>query len=64
MPNSEAKKRANKKWYELNKEKHNELCLPHIRNYNEKNKDKILAKLRAKYWADKEWLILRNIDLF
>lgn len=64
MVNSEAKKRANKKWYENNKKKHNELCLPHIKIYHEKNKEKILEKMRGKYWADKEWLILRNIELF
>jgi len=64
MANSEAKKKANKKWYELNKEKHNQICLAHVKKYNEKNKDIILEKMRNKYWANKEWLILRNIDLF
>lgn len=64
MTNSEAKRKANKKWYEENKQKHYECCISHIKKYHEENKKKILEKMRNKYRLDKEFLILRNIDLF
>jgi len=64
MANSEAKKKANKKWYEANKEKHYQCCVTHIKKYNEEHKEEILKKLRDKYRLNKEFLILRNIDLF
>lgn len=64
MANSEAKKKANKKWYEENKLKHYQCCVNHIKRYNDEHKDEILRKLREKYKLNKEFQRLRNIDLF
>ena len=64
MTNSEAKKKANKKWYEANKAKHYEACKSHIDKYNKAHKQEILQKMRGKYRLNKEFLILRNIDIF
>jgi hypothetical protein len=64
MTNSEAKKKANKKWYESNKDKHYQCCVPHIKKYNNEHKEQILEKMRNKYKLKKEFLILRNIDIF
>jgi hypothetical protein len=64
MPNSEAKKAANKRWYEANKQKHHAICAPHCKKYNETHKEELLEKARMKYLFKKEFLILRNIDIF
>jgi len=64
MPNTPAKSAANKKWYELNKEKHHAICFKHHKIYYDNHKDIICEKARMKYLFNKEFLILRNIDLF
>ena len=64
MPNSIAKTAANKKWYELNKAKHNVCCIKHRAKYYASNKEILCEKARMKYLLKKEFLILRNIDLF
>ena len=64
MPNTEAKKAANKRWYEANKQKHFQSCAPHVKKYNEDHKEELLKKARGKYRLNKEFLILRNIDIF
>jgi len=64
MPNTPAKTAANKKWYELNKTKHNAICLKHHITYYNNNKEQLCEKARMKYLFKKEFLILRNIDLF
>jgi hypothetical protein len=64
MPNTPAKVAANKRWYELNKAKHHAICYQHGIKYYATHKDKLCEKARMKYLFNKEFLILRNIDLF
>lgn len=69
MPNTPAKTAANKKWYELNKTKHNAICYPNGVKYYASHKEHLCEKARIKYHfykniLNQEFLILRNIDLF
>ncbi len=64
MPNTPAKVAANKRWYESNKAKHNAICHQHCVKYYATHKEQLCEKARMKYLLKKEFLILRNIDLF
>jgi hypothetical protein len=63
MPATEAQKRAQKKWCEKNKERHNELKLKWLNENRDKHNELNRLRMKRKYDVSVEFKIFRRILL-